>query len=219
MMTYEEYKLGEMHFPPINGTDEGNFFIFLLGIICGLFGQDFLNYSIIDKFSITIGKLIQLGVIVGGLSCIYNLYLHTYKKKGFKEMSKIFLDNVPFYSVVAIPIYYIIFILDFYTEYKWLILWNSCLLFARITIDIQIKILTLDNLGCNYMVLISNIIYIITISMHSTLIKYYVLLSLFALQSAELGTFIYVRSKEITTYLNIRIFCINTVPKLLNSNV
>ena len=36
MMTYEEYKLGEMHFPPINGTDEGNLFIFLLGIVCGL---------------------------------------------------------------------------------------------------------------------------------------------------------------------------------------
>ena len=218
MMTYEEYKLGEMHFPPINGTDEGNFFIFLLGVICGLFGQDFLDYSIIDKFSITIGKLIQLGVLVGGLSCIYNLYLHTYKKKGYKEMAKIFLDNVPFYSVVAIPIYYIIFILDFYTEHKWLILWNSCLIFARITIDIQIKILTLDYLGCNYMVLISNIIYIITISMHSTLIKYYVLLFLFALQSAELGTFIYVRAKEITTYLNIRIFCINTAPTLLNSS-
>ena len=30
IMTYEEYKLGEMHFPPINGTDEGNFFVFIL---------------------------------------------------------------------------------------------------------------------------------------------------------------------------------------------
>ena len=31
IMTLEEYKLGEMHFPKINGTDEGNFLIFLLG--------------------------------------------------------------------------------------------------------------------------------------------------------------------------------------------
>ena len=219
MMTYEEYKLGEMHFPPINGTDEGNFFIFLLGVVCGLFGQDFLNYVVIDIFSITIGKLIQLGVVLGGLSCIYNLYLHTYKKKGYKEMPKIFLDNVPFYSVIIIPIYYIIFNKDFYINYKWLILCNSCLIFARITIDIQIKILTLDTLGCNYMILISNIIYIMTITFHSTLIKYYVLLVLFALQSSELGYFIYVRAKEITTYLNIRIFCINTAPKLLNSSI
>ena len=219
MMTYEEYKLGEMHFPPINGTDEGNFFVFLLGIVCGLFGQDFLYYAIIDKYSFTIGKLIQLGVMLGGLSCIYNLYLHTYKKKGYKEMAKIFLDNVPFYSVVVIPIYYIIFNLDFYTNYKWLILCNSCLIFARITIDIQIKILTLDILGCNYIIFISNLIYIMTITFHSETIKYYVLLLLFALQSAELGAFIYVRANEITNYLNIRIFCINTAPKLLSSNI
>jgi ethanolaminephosphotransferase len=219
MMTYEEYKLGEMHFPPINGTDEGNFFIFLLGVVCGLFGQDFLYYTIIDKYSITVGKVIQLGVVLGGLSCIFNLYLHTYKKKGFKEMAKIFLDNVPFYSVVVIPIYYIIFKIDFYTEYKWIILCNSCLIFARITIDIQIKILTLDTLGCNYMVFISNIIYIITVTMPSTTIKYYTLLILFALQSAELCGFIYIRAKEITTYLNIRIFCVNTAPQILNTSI
>jgi hypothetical protein len=28
MMTYEEYRLGEIHFPPINGTDIGNLFVF-----------------------------------------------------------------------------------------------------------------------------------------------------------------------------------------------
>ena len=159
MMNYEEYKLGEIHFPPINSTDEGNFLIFLLAIVCGSFGQDFLYYTIIDKYSITVGKVIQLGVILGGLYCIYNLYLHTYKEKGYKEMAKIFLDNLPFYSVVTIPIYNIIYRLDFYIEYKWLILCNSCLIFERITIDIQIKILTLDNLGCNYIVFISHIIY------------------------------------------------------------
>ena len=32
MMTLEEYKLGEMHFPKINGTDEGNF-LFLLHVL------------------------------------------------------------------------------------------------------------------------------------------------------------------------------------------
>ena len=96
MMTYEEYKLGEMHFPPINGTDEGNLFVFLFGVGSGIFGQDFLYYTLIDKCSITVGKIVQLGVVLGGLSCVFNLYLHTYKKKGYKELFIIFLDNIPF---------------------------------------------------------------------------------------------------------------------------
>ena len=80
MMTYEEYKLGEMHFPPINGTDEGNLF-FLFGICCGIFRQDFLSYAIIEKYSINVGRVIQLGVVIDGISCVCNLYIHTYKKK------------------------------------------------------------------------------------------------------------------------------------------
>ena len=87
MMTYEEYKLGEMHFPKINGTDEGNFFIFILGIILGIIGQDSMEYIINEKYNITIGKLIGLGVIIGGISCIFNLYLHTYQNKGYKELT------------------------------------------------------------------------------------------------------------------------------------
>ena len=209
MMTYEEYKLGEMHFPPINGTDEGNFFVFLLGVGCGIFSQDFLHYTLIEKYSITIGKIIKLGVVIGGLSCIFNLYLHTYQKKGFKSMLINFLDNCPFYSVVLIPIYYIIFRLDFYLDYKWLVLCNSCLLFARITIDIQIKILTMDTLGCNYMIFLSNIVYISSIIIPSMQIKYYTLLILMCLQLLELAAFIYIRTKEITNYLNIRLFCVN----------
>ena len=69
------------------------------------------------------------------------------------------------------------------------------------------------------MVFISNIIYIITVTMPSTTIKYYTLLILFALQSAELCGFIYIRAKEITTYLNIRIFCVNTAPQILNTSI
>ena len=220
MMTYEEYKLGEMHFPPINGTDEGNLFVFLFGVACGIFGHDFLYYTVIEKYSITIGKIVQLGVVIGGLSCVFNLYFHTYKKKGYKEFFIIFLDNIPFYSVVLIPIYYIVFKLDFYIDYKWIILCNSCLLFARITMDIQIKILTMDTLGCSYFILISNIIFITSIIFPQIMVKYYTLLVLFILQSIELSAFIYIRTKEITNYLKIRIFCVNnTIPQIITTNI
>ena len=217
MMTYEEYKLGEMHFPPINGTDEGNLFVFLFGVACGIFGQDFLLYTLNEKLSFTVAKVVQLGVVAGGVSCIFNLYIHTYKKKGFKEMIKIFLDNCTFYSVVIVPIYFIIFKLDFYIDYKWIILCNSCMIFARVTIDIQIKILTMDSLGCNYMIFFSNIIYIFSVTIPSASIKYYVLLILFICQTLELCAFIYIRAKEITKYLNIRIFCVSNAPQIIST--
>ena len=217
MMTYEEYRLGEMHFPPINGTDEGNLFVFLFGICCGLFGQDFLSYTISEKYSINIGRVVQLGVVIGGISCVFNLYMHTYKKKGFKETAKIFLDNCPFYSVVVIPIYYIVFKLDFYNEYKWLIICNSCLIFARVTIDIQIKILTMDSLSCNFMIFLSNIFYIFSVIIPISNINYYLLLCLLYAQALELSAFVYIRAKEITNYLNIRIFCVNVQPQIIST--
>ena len=102
IMTYEEYKVGEMHFPPINGTDEGNFVISVMGVILGITGQDFLLIEISSSWGLTIGKLIGLGLVFGGFSTIYNLFLHTYQKKGFKEMLKIPIDTFLFSSEVCV---------------------------------------------------------------------------------------------------------------------
>ena len=172
MMTYEEYKLGEMHFPKINGTDEGNFLVF-------------------------------------GISCIFNLYLHTYQKKGILELPKIFLDNIPFYGVIIIPLIFISNHLEFYKDNKWLILCNISLLFARITIDVQIKILTSDKLTCNIIFIISNISLISTLFIDIYIINLFILTVLLVLQSVELSIFIYKRAKQILDFLEIRLFCIN----------
>ena len=212
MMTYEEYKLGEMHFPPINGTDEGNFFIFLLGVFLSLFGQDYMNYEVKEDYSITVGQLIGIAVVLAGFSCVFNLYLHTYEKKGWKEAVKIFFDNIPFYSVIIVPILYIAFNLDFYKDHKWIILVNACLIFARVTIDIQVKILTLSNLTCNIMYFFTNIAFIFSLFIHVDIMKMYFLMLLLVAQATELTFFIFRRAKEITDFLEIRIFCINNPP-------
>ena len=209
MMTYEEYKLGEMHFPKINGTDEGNFFIFLLGIILGFIGQDWMEYIINEKYNITIGKLMGLGVVLGGISCVFNLYLHIYKNKGAKELPKIFLDNIPFYGVVIIPLMFISLHLEFYKDNKWIILSNICLLFARITIDIQIKILTTEVLTCNIMFIFTNISLILILFLNIPIVMLYSLIVLCTIQVVELAIFIYRRAKQITDFLEIRIFCVN----------
>ena len=209
MMTYEDYKIGEMYFPIINGTDEGNFFIFLLGVFLGIFGQDYMAYTINKQYSFTVGKLIALVIAIGGLSCVFNLYLHTYKKKGFKEMCKNFLDNIPFYSVMIVPMLYIRYHLEFYKDNKWIIICNACLLFARVTIDIQVKILTLDKLTCNIMFVFSNFAFILSLFLQSFEVKFYGLFLLLVAQATELAIFIFKRAKQITDFLKIRIFCIN----------
>ena len=162
-MTYEDYKIGEMYFPAINGADEGNFAVFLLGAITGIIGQNWVNVIIYWKLNITIGQYIGIIICIGGIFTIFNLYLHTYQKKNLQEMFKNFLDNMNFYAVVIIPIMYIIYINEFNRNYKWIILINSCLIFARVTIDIEIKITTMDELKCNLMFIFSNFLFIISL--------------------------------------------------------
>ena len=214
IMTLEEYKLGEMHFPAINGTDEGNFFIFLLGIALGITGQDWLEYTLNEKYSITIGKLMGLGVTLGGLSCVFNIFLHTYQQKGAKESAKILLDALPFYGVIFMPLAYIIVQLDFYQDNKYLVLSNISLLFARITMDIQVKILTQQKLSCNIMYNFTNIFFILSLFLDIYIVMLYALILLMILQAVELAVFIIRRAKQITDYLQIRIFCINPVVKV-----
>ena len=212
IMTYEEYKLGEMHFPQINGTDEGNFFIFLLGMFCSIMGQDYMKYNVNEQYSITISHIISIGVVLGGLSTVFNLCLHTCMKKGAREVTKIFLDIIPFYGVIIIPLLFIIFHIEFYKDHKWIILSNACLIFARITLDMQIKIVTMDTLSCNIMFVFTNIVFILSLFLYFDIAKLYCLLLLFVAQITELSYFIFKRAKEITDFLEIRIFCINNPP-------
>ena len=184
MMTYEEYKLGEMYFPKINGTDEGNFFIFLLGVFLSIVGQNPICYVVNDK----------------------------YKKKGCKEALKNILDGIAFYSVVIVPLLFIKFHLDFYMENKWIIICNACALFARVTIDIHIKILTIDTITCNIMFVFSNLAFILCLFITIEDVLLYTLILLFVAQVVELFIFIFTRAKEITDFLKIRIFCVNNPP-------
>ena len=212
IMTYEGYKLGEMHFPKIDGSVEGNIAIVLLGIIFAIIGQGVLEIVLIESLKITVGKLCGTLILLGGVSAVFNLYLHSLKKKGLKETLKIPLDNIPFYSCCIIPILFIIYCPSFYQKSKWIVLANACLLFARVTIDVQVKISTIDTLKCNIMYVFSNAIYISSfILFRNDFIRYYVLLFLFLVQSTELAVFIIFRAREITTHLGIRIFCVKEV--------
>ena len=209
MMTYEDYKLGEMYFPPINGADEGNFAVFLIGIGCGFFGQNWLKIVLFSSFSsLTLGKIIGGIIAVGGLFAWFNLYVHTYQKKGCVENFKNFCDNMSFYSCIVVPIIYIYYKKIFYENTKWILIINSCLLFARVTLDTQIKIATMDSFRCNFMFFFSNLIMISTIFLSDYVFVFYLLGFSAIFQLAELIVFIFFRAKEITDHLGIRIFII-----------
>ena len=119
------------------------------------------------------------------------------------------INLFPFYSVIIVPLLFIKYHLNFYKDNKWVIISNACLIFARVTIDIQVKILTLDKLTCNIMFVFSNFAFILSLFLQSYEVILYTLILLLVAQATELGIFIFKRAKQITDFLKIRIFCIN----------
>lgn len=214
MMTYEQYKIGEMHFAIVNGTDEGNISIFLMGVISGFIGQGWVKFVIISSWQLTIGKIIAIGILLGGISTVFQLYLHTLQKKKCYDLVINFLDGLVFYNVLLIPIIYVEFRNAFYQKYMWLILVNSMALFARVTLDMQVKIATIDTLSCNFMFIFSNVFYIISIFITNMNWNFYLLCALAAVQIAEMSMFIYLRADQITEYLGIKIFVISKMEQI-----
>jgi len=208
-MTFEDYKIGEMYFPPINGADEGNFAVFLIGVACGILGQNFLKVSFISNYPrVTVGRIIAGIIAFGGFTAVINLNIHTYKKKGCLENIRNFYDNMSFYSCIAVPLFYIYYKKEFYYNTKWILIVNACLIFARVTLDIQIKMATIDTYICNFMFFFSNIIFISTLFIKDNLLIFYLLGFSAIFQAAELAVFIFFRAKEITEHLGIQIFVI-----------
>ena len=205
-MTYEEYKIGELHFPVINATDEGNLAVSLFGIFCGIFGQNWLKYRI--NYWINIGDLIGFLSLCGGISCVYNLVIHTYQQKSLFDCFKIILDWFYFYIVMIFPTFFMVLRKDFFLNYKGVILICMCLLFARITMDLQIRIVTQDIIKGNFYIIFICILLMFSLFLSEE--RYLLLFLSFVamIQTIELMNFIYKRSIQITDFLNIKIFTI-----------
>ena len=79
--------------------------------------------------------------------------------------------------------------------------------------DLQIKIVTMDQLTCNIMFIVSNITFIVSLFLPNDSVIYFTLLIFLGCQAIELSLFIYLRAKQITTFLGIQIFCVkNNAP-------
>ena len=208
MMTYENYKIGEIYFPPINWVDEGNFAMFIIGLSCGIVGQDWLHNSLyslnfgrdtilskLSFYNLPFGNMIGKIITIIGIITWSILYLHTYQKKGCIENIKTFFDNISFYSCIFVPVIYVYCKEIFYFLSKWILIINSCLIFARITLDLQIKIITMDAYKCNFIFVFSNIIFISSIFINNYLVNLYLLIFLAIFQFVEIAVFIIIRSR------------------------
>lgn len=209
--TYEEYKIGEMHFGAFNGVDEGNMLVVFLGILIGFTGQDWLEQKIVGN--ITYGK--GMGIVIDCfiMLSLFELYKHTWDKYGIKGVLNNFWDGLIFINVSIIPWHFIILCNTFYQEYKWLILINVSLLFARITLDIIIRVITMDKCKFPLISIISNVLLILSllcnyIENQKEYMQYNLLMVLLVGQLIEIVYFIVYRALEITNYLNIKIFTI-----------
>ena len=207
-MTYEEYKLGEMFFPIINATDEGNIMFSSLCVLLGIFGQNILKRNLYKNY-LTVGQAGGLFVTCGGISCVYNLFLHTYKKRGIRQFPNIIFDWIYFYIVLIFPIFYIYKDNLFYVQNKWIIILVSGFLFARETIDLQIKIVTMDKVKVNFFVFLMNILIIFSFFIEREKYKIFFLYVICTMEISELIMFIILRANEITNFLGIKILTIN----------
>ena len=211
MMTYEDYKIGEMNFPMINGVDEGNLAVAIIGIICGIFGQDWILFVPFKQLEfLTIGKIFALILFCASILTIYNLYLHTFQNKGCSENFKNFFDCMSFYNSLLIPIIFIYYKEEFWLSSKWIVIFNSSMLFARVTLDLQIKIATIDSFKCSLIFVISNVALLISLFIKNDEYNFYYLGITGIFQFAEISVFIYFRAIEITDFLGIRIFFVKS---------
>ena len=114
-----------------------------------------------------------------------------------------------FYACVIVPFIYIYHKKIFYEITKWILIIQACLIFARVTLDIQIKMATIDSFRCNIMFFFSNFILILSLFITDNIINFYLLGFSSVFQFCELMVFIFFRATEITNHLGIRIFLIN----------
>lgn len=226
--TFEEYKIGEMHFGYFSGVDEGNFLVFLCGVFSGYFGQDWTLFKLFDSNpkimnylsslgikSITLGKLSATFIFLYSIETFIELIVHTWQKQGFKEVLKNLWSLIIFINVGLFPAIFILFDLNIYQRYAEIIYINISLLFARVILNILIKIISYDELDFPFMCSITNILLFVSeyLVKNGQIDNFNKLMNILAIcQTVELVYFIVFRALEITNYMGIKIFKIK--PKI-----
>ena len=204
LLTYEEYLLHELHLGGFNGPDEGNVMVAMGALVGGVFPHCY-EWKIMR---LSVGKWVALGTAGLTINVIMTSLINIYRSKGYKGIIHLLFDWVSFYSVILVPVMLSIFSSDFYKEYYMMIMIAATLVYARITIDLQIKIVTSQEIENNFTIIIVNVLmYCSLFVTNEILFKTFYLISIFLL-AIEIIALVIKRSNEILTCLNLRLLSI-----------
>ena len=160
---YEEYTIKYMHLGMINGPDEGNFIIAIMAFLSGIFGVSIWKITILH-LDITVSDVLITLLCLGTLQTIYqciNSILNN--KKSLKPIATFLIDSINF--VLSLSLIYATFFSNFKTfqklsSYIYLIV---SLNFSRITIEMEVNIIADKKYFVNYLVLVTNLIWLIVL--------------------------------------------------------
>lgn len=201
--TYEEYICGEMHLWYINGADEGNLLVAFGSLITGLLKPFWRK-----RYFLFIHHWVLLGLLLFSINSAIISFFNIYRKKGLRQLLRVFFDWLMFYNVFVIPILYNYFNDYFYEKHLHYIIIVISIIFARNSIELQLNIVlnkkisySLDMIGCN-------ILLIGTFFIEHELILILIFTAVSIILGTQLAMIIAIRGIEITQFLNIRLLCV-----------
>jgi ethanolaminephosphotransferase len=208
---YEEYIVKFMHLGMINGPDEGNFILAMGALLTGIFGVDIWDIKIYHDFTISdfMITFLCLGTLQTIYQCINSILIH---KKSIKPIVNFVIDSLNF--LLSISIIYSTFFFDFktfvnYTSYVYILV---SLNFSRITIEMEVNIIADKKYYVNYMVLITNLIWLIVVLYVDKIRMYvdvrYILQVLIFVNFSSFVNYVLNVLNQIKSHLGINIFTI-----------
>jgi ethanolaminephosphotransferase len=205
--TYEEYVLGYLNLPCINGADEGNVFVFMGSLLGWLFTPSIYATKVA---CFTVGEWLALLVFVGTVFTIGTTLANIAMKKGVSRMLMSLIDWICFYNCILFPVLMChLNYNEFYSEHLSLIMLTIALLAARQTIDLQIKICSKQTIEYGIIVMAVNVLLPVCYFIENSTMKLTIIgLSVIAL-TTEIATLVVVRSIEILNHLDRKLLFID----------
>lgn len=169
---YEEYIIKYMHLGMINGADEGNVVIALSALLSAVFGVEIWNIEVIATYTVSdvMITLLCLGTLQTIFQCVYGIIKI---KNGYKHLVNFIFNSINF--LLCMSMIFSTFIWDFktYTNLTSYLFLLVSLTFSRITIEMQVNIISNKKYKINHMVLITQLIWILNVCFRDT-IRFYV---------------------------------------------
>ena len=215
-LTYQEYIFGELLLPEINGANEGNLLIVIFSLVgfffgCGIYRNKFLFFRL--------GQWITIAMFIMAIwTTGIQAFIKIIKQKGFGVLKNVLIDWIDIFLCILVPFLLSVFNNDMYSFFYDLMVLQMCLMYARITLEVQMSIIIKEKLkysiGLYFSILVLFTIFIT---------NYRAYIAIYAYSSLILGTeiilFVIIRSMEILYYLKIKLLCINSPIPISNTSI